>query len=941
MNPTEQSTTANTAATGRGSTLAPYLLRVVGMAIAYVAFAKIGFAFAFATKQVTAVWPPAGIAVATLLLFGYRTWPGVWLGAFISNATADEPLLVAAGIAVGNTLGPLLAAFLLRLTGFDGALARLRDIVGLLVLGSALAMCVTATSGTSALALAGVIPWSAWTSVWWVWWWGDTMGVLLIAPLILTWATGGTAGWRGLKALELTCLVAAMIPTAWLSLTSRLPLAYPVFPFVIWAALRFGQRECATSIIAISAIAIWGTVHNQGPFASGPLDQRFILLVTFMVVLSITGLIIGAVTTARRRAENALAHADELRRSQERYRALYESTPVMMHSIDAQGRLISVSDHWLKALGYTRAEVIGRRSIEFLTPESRKYAQEKVLPEYFKTGLCNDIEYQFVAREGRIVDVLLSGTSEKDAAGRVIRSLAIMIDITALRESEARYRILADNVVDVISRMTLDEKRIYLSPSVRQLLGYDPEELLGQNGRRVHHPDDERRSKEAFQAIRAGAPSAEATVRLRKKNGDYIWCDIKLSAVRDRTTATPLEVVAVIRDATARCALEDELRRAKHQADAANRAKSAFLATMSHEIRTPMNGVIGFADLLLDGDLTVDQRRYATLLKDASKSLLAIVNDVLDLSKIEAGKLELEAIPLSPLQVAESALAIVAPQATVKGLKLDFVGSSDAPAWVSGDPTRLRQVLLNLLSNAVKFTERGRVTLSMQAASGVRGHRLRFAVTDTGIGIDPDRQHLLFQSFSQIDSATTRRYGGTGLGLAISKRLVEAMGGAIGVESALGQGSTFWLEVELPAAAPVAEPPATAPAAKRRARVLVAEDVKANQALLGALLRIGGHEVAFANDGAEAVRAVQANTYDLVLMDMEMPEMDGLAATRAIRALNGHARGIPIVALTANVMAEDVARCRAVGMDDHLTKPIDRAALLATVERWAVTDRAA
>jgi CheY-like chemotaxis protein len=357
---------------------------------------------------------------------------------------------------------------------------------------------------------------------------------------------------------------------------------------------------------------------------------------------------------------------------------------------------------------------------------------------------------------------------------------------------------------------------------------------------------------------------------------------------------------------------------------------------MSHEIRTPMNGIVGFADLLLDGPLTREQRQQTALIKQAGTSLLAIINDILDLSKIEAGRLDIEQIPMQPADVVEAALAIVRSDAVAKGLELRMNFAAGLPGWIAGDPTRLRQILLNLLSNAVKFTDKGSISVEVSRAAEGGVARLRFAITDTGAGIPRERQHLLFQNFSQIDSSINRRYGGTGLGLAICKRLAEAMGGSVGVDSEPGRGSTFWFTIALVEAAPAtAEARAARSAARTPARVLVVDDIKINQLIVDALLKAAGHQTALVSNGAEAIEAVQAQDYDLVLMDMEMPVMDGIAATEAIRRLGDRVRDIPIVALTANAMAEEVARARAAGMNDHLAKPIDRELLLATVAKWS------
>jgi PAS domain S-box-containing protein len=460
------------------------------------------------------------------------------------------------------------------------------------------------------------------------------------------------------------------------------------------------------------------------------------------------------------------------------------------------------------------------------------------------------------------------------------------------------------------------------------------------------HPEDRERAGLLIARQLQGEPIA-LEYRIRTPGGKEKWIRARTSPICDQAGEL-IRIVGIAEDITEQKRYEEELVHARKGAEAANEAKSEFLANMSHEIRTPMNGVIGMTGLLLDTELTPEQRHFAEMVRTSGESLLQLINNILDFSKIEAKKLELETVIFDLRILLDNLASILSTTAQAKGIGLLCIADPAIPTQLRGDPGRLRQILTNFAGNAIKFTEKGevvvRATLVEEAESICL---LRFTVRDSGIGIAEDKIGILFDKFTQADVSTTRKYGGTGLGLAISKQLAELMGGSVGVTSQHGKGSEFWFTARLerrlvPVSQSKGAQPQSPTAGLPNARILIAEDNSTNREVALGMLRKFGLSAEAVADGAEAISALESIPYDLVLMDMRMPVMDGIEAARQIRnprskVLN---HDIPIVALTANAMESDRENCRAAGMNDFVAKPVSMVILREVLRKWLQTKAA-
>jgi PAS domain S-box-containing protein len=663
--------------------------------------------------------------------------------------------------------------------------------------------------------------------------------------------------------------------------------------------------------------------------------------------LSMIGLLLIGITWAlfntRKQAETiARELTASLRESQERYHALFDRAQVSILLIDPEKAVIveanQAASHYY---GYSEAQLQGMpvTLINTLPYEQWKDSMASAL-----AGKLMHFYYQHRLASGEIRDVEVHSGPIWLANHGLLYS--IVHDITERKLTEEENRKLAQAVQQIpLSIVIADIKGQieYVNPAFSVTTGYSLQEVRGRNPRLLQSGETPAETYLAmWSALTSGQPWS-GVFRNRRKGGEPYWEQAYIAPVLDAHGAIT-HYLAVKEDITEKRRHEAELVAAKEQADVANRAKGEFLANMSHEIRTPMNAVMGFARLALESEPTPTQADYLRKILAASKDLLNILNDILDYSKIEAGRLDLEHVPFKLEDVFHDVADLFAVAAAEKGLETSYMIDRRLPRILRGDPLRLGQVLSNLVGNAVKFTEAGKIDVEARLLEGQDGPvRLAIEVRDTGIGLSPEQAGSLFQAFTQADSSTTRKYGGTGLGLVISRKIARMMGGEISVDSTPGQGSVFRFvacferadasDPESGASEPMPLALGANAGSLRGARVLIAEDKPLNQLVARGLLEKMGAAVDIANNGLEAVEQALAHPYDVVLMDLQMPGMDGIEAARRIRAMP-KGRDLPIIAMTAAVMLQDREACKAAGMNGHIAKPIDPRQLFEVLSTW-------
>jgi PAS domain S-box-containing protein len=829
----------------------------LGVAVAYVTAAKLGFQFAFVAEQVTTVWAPTGIAQAALLLWGRSLWPAIWIGAFVANAGTEAPVWTAAALATGNTLEAVAAAWILgRLPRFDPTLRRIRDVVAFVVVAAVMSTAISATIGVTTLCTAAVQPWTRFSELWIAWWLGDALGALVVAPVILTTARARSAWSR--RDLAETCLL--VVGTAVVTQVvfgqvfgptiGHHPLEYVIFPFVIAAAVRLRQPAAALVVLGASGVTIWNTVRGAGPFASSEVHQSLILLQVFMGVLAGTGLLLAAAIaerkTGERRRAAAYAVGDVLADAPNLTRVAPAILRALCENLEWQFGALWLVDpdvQRLRCLAVWTDGTTSTTSFEGATKDTLFSSGVGLPGRVWATGKVAWIENVVhdanfprapVAREAGIhgafaFPICLGGevlgviecfnrtvvTPDSDllrtmsAVGNQVGQLMGRKRVeTAVIQGQRRTRAILDTALDAIIGMDHQGTITEFNPAAERTFGYRREDVLGRELAELLIPRELReqhRSGLARYLATSEGPFIDRRVETTgyHADGHEFPVEVAITRVSDED---PPRFTGFVRDLTARVEAEREreqlLQRelgARREAEAASRAKDEFLATLSHELRTPLNAIVGWTRMLLDG--TMDERSTTRALQVIDRNAhlqVQLVGDILDVSRIITGGLRLDLQPVDLGSIIGAALDAVRPAADAKKVRLRSRLVASA-RLTQADPQRLQQIVWNLLANAVKFTQPGGL---VEVELVDAGDSVRIRVQDDGGGIDPAFLPHVFERFRQADGSVSREHGGLGLGLAIVRHLVELHGGRVRAESqGLGKGSAF--TVELPRMDPV------------------------------------------------------------------------------------------------------------------------------------------
>lgn len=803
-----------------------YFLAVGAIALTYYGASQFAVSTLTLSSEIYPMWPAAGIAQVALLLFGRQLWPGIAIGGFLFSMSVPSANIGTALISAGaRTLQAWTGTYLLQRINFSAGLDRLKDVLGIVGLAALGSTLISSTIGTIVVCLSSLSSCSNFGTIWGTWWVGDAMGILLVAPLLLTWQQfPKVSTHRKKKIAERAIWLLLLLAVGWLVFCSRTraayaryPLEYLPFPLVVWAAFRFGQRYTALSNFILCGFAIWGIARSSGPFFkhASSIPQALLSLQAFIAVIAVTGLVLAATVAERNQAESSLRASEASLANAQRIAQLGN------WDLDRNTQQLRWSEEIYRILGERPGtfEPSLEAFLEYVHPEDRELVKTSIEAALFQQQPYS-IDYRLVLPDGS------NRTVYEQAAVNFLYITSTVQDITdrkraeaALRSSEERFSKTFHASPVGISICTLtDGCFLDANESFLRSLGWLRHEFIGRTASELKILVNSEDGRRLAQILQAQNSISNQEIKIRTKAGEVRDWLLSVELIDLGSTQC---VLIMTSDITERLRSE-EFRRAALAAEAANRSKTIFLANMSHELRTPLNAIIGYSEILQEDARDLGAEEFIDDLQrinTAGQHLLLLIKDILDLTKIEAGRIDLHLETFTIVNLVEEVVATIAPMADKNSNILEIQCPEDIGSMQT-DLTKLRQSLLNLLSNAAKFTCSGAITFAVTrsvetpAEAAKRGKRLGaykedgqaqnslsllsspqdwivFTVTDTGIGMSPEQLARIFDPFTQADSSTTKKYGGTGLGLTITKKFCEMMGGDITAFSELDKGSTF------------------------------------------------------------------------------------------------------------------------------------------------------
>jgi PAS domain S-box-containing protein len=980
------------------------ILSVAGL---YFLAAKLGLSLASLNASVSPVWPPTGVAIALALWWGYRAVPGVLLGALLANyLLTDVALLTAAGISIGNTLEAITAVYLVRrFVGSRNPFQRARDVLKFVVFAAILSTAVSATIGSVVLCLSGSASWSNFGWLWLTWWAGDSVGALVMTPLIVSWLDRPIKRWRGWRlaeAVSLFLLMALLSATVYTNLLPRAVTARPwghvTVPLLLWAAFRFGPRGVSTAMALFSAIAIWGTINGYGGFAIYSRNEGLLFLQAYIANYAITTLSLAGLVFERKQADRHLGGSLSVTRILAESPALTDALPRMMQricksfgwevgamwTVDADAGVMRCLKVWpshgpsdgsaasrFEALSFEIRFPPGvglpGRVWKDLTPA---WIPDVTKDDNFPRGPAAAAEglhaaFAFPILSGEkllgVMEFFSHEIREPDEALlATFRGIGSQIgQFIERKESEqelfeSRERLVMAMQASGMGTWTRDldaTNRVQWSPELEKIFGLEPGEFPETEGAFFEfvHPEDRGALRRAVIDAITNRTDYEIDFRYTAKDGKPGWMIGRGRAFYD-ADGKPYRMAGLGWDVTGRKRAEKEREElierehaARTEAEEANRIKDEFLATLSHELRTPLTAMLGWLSMLRAERLDKETAGHAleTVERNA-RAQAQLIEDLVDVSRIAGGKLNLEVRPVELMPLIAAAVDSVRPAANAKGIQIR-ISAEASVGPVAGDPARLQQIIWNLLSNAVKFTSRdGLVEVSLHRA----GSSAELVVRDTGMGIEPEFLPRVFERFRQAESPVTRSHRGLGLGLAIVRHLTELHGGTVTAESpGEGLGATF--RIRIPLAAMLSEDgpaleseelkkvTATTRQPLEGVRVLVVEDEPDARELLAITLECSGAKVETVESAQEALDNLPVFRPHVLLSDIGLPIESGYELIRKVRSLSSEASHVPAVALTAFATEKDRELALSAGFQVHLAKPVEPDVLVEAIVRLA------